>query len=1224
MRLPEIFRFEVAYQARRPRTWLFFAVLFALCLQIVMEAYVEGARDAGYAFNSPFVIASVTVLASAMGLLATAALAGDAAARDAQTRMLPLLYTTSVGKGAYLIGRFLAAFALNALVLVAVQLALLVSVVMPGVAPDVLGPFQPAAYLGAYLVYALPTAFVGTALLFSVAALSRRAITSYLAAVLLFFWSMFVWFIVAQRLQQWPLARVLDPIGLTMLSEISRASTAAEKNLLSTLLTDALFMNRAAWIGVAVGVLAFTRLRFRFEHATVGGWRSRRGAARDAQSPVREATGSAVALAGRTRIVVTPVARTFGVATHASQALAIAAQSFRQIAFSWGGLVLVGLSMVLVLLGPTALAHMGVPLIPTTQRITRFVANSGEILWTIVPLLTVFYVGELVWRERETGLSEIADATPVPEWARVVGRFSGLALVLVGYQSLLMGACMLVQAQLGYYHFEVGLYVRILLGLLLAEHLLFALLAFAVHVLVNQKYVGHMIALMAYAFTAFGPAIGVEHHLLVYGSDPGWEYSDLRGFGPSVTAWVWFKLYWAAWALLLAVAAKLFWVRGREQGLGSRLRSARQRLTRPTVGVATTAATVVVVAGGFAFYNTNVLNAYETDADRTARSAEYERRYARFDGVPQPQLTGTSLRVEIYPERREVELRGSYRLVNNGGAPIDSLHLSPKSDVETGPAELDRPATLALDDTALRHRIYVLRSPLMPGDSMQLGFTVRFRPRGFTNDAADPSVTDGATYFAGNAWIPAIGYQRGRELVGTGDRRRHGLGPRPALRSLGDVAARRDTRGGERIAFEAVLGTDPGQLAVAPGALRRTWTERGRRYFHYVTDVPIPNDFAIYSAAYAVHEATWRAPSTRAGHAPLPGSGQEVTIQIMHHPRHDANLGRMVQGVKASLDYFTTRFGPYPHRQLRFVEQPGRGNSLHSAPVNVSYDEGFAIFDPSSDARRLDFPFAVVAHEIAHEWWGHQLYPARVEGAPLLSESLAWYSAMAVVEETYGGEQLQRLLGMMREAYLAPRARAGVPLLRSSDWFLAYRKGPFAMYALHEYVGADRVNVALRRLLERHGGATPPLPTALDLYRELEAVTPDSLRYLLVDLFAENTYWALETKRVSAQPTGVGSWRVTLDLEARKEVVDTLGVPKTLPMHDLVEIGVYAEARDGEVGEPLYLRMHRLRAGAQRITVTVPRRPARAGVDPRRLLIDVDTEDNVHEVTIVESPPRPR
>ena len=105
----------------------------------------------------------------------------------------------------------------------------------------------------------------------------------------------------------------------------------------------------------------------------------------------------------------------------------------------------------------------------------------------------------------------------------------------------------------------------------------------------------------------------------------------------------------------------------------------------------------------------------------------------------------------------------------------------------------------------------------------------------------------------------------------------------------------------------------------------------------------------------------------------------------------------------------------------------------------------------------------------------------------------------------------------MREAYLTPRARANVPLLRATDWFLAYRKGPFAMYALREYVGEERVNAALRRLLEKHGSGEPPLPTSLDLYRELQAVTPDSLRYLLADLFEANTFWELAAERVTAE-----------------------------------------------------------------------------------------------------------
>jgi aminopeptidase N len=290
--------------------------------------------------------------------------------------------------------------------------------------------------------------------------------------------------------------------------------------------------------------------------------------------------------------------------------------------------------------------------------------------------------------------------------------------------------------------------------------------------------------------------------------------------------------------------------------------------------------------------------------------------------------------------------------------------------------------------------------------------------------------------------------------------------------------------------------------------------------------------------------------------------------------------------------------------------------TLHASPINISYQETFSLFNPADGPRGLDFPFAVVGHEVAHQWWGNQVTYASVEGAPVLSESLAWYSAMMVVEKSYGHEHLRRLLKLMREAYLTPHARANVPLLRATDWLQGYRKGPFAMYALREYIGEERVNVALRRLLQKHGSGEPPLPTSLDLYRELQAVTPDSFRGLLADLFEANTFWELAAERVTARQAATGSWQVTLDVQARKVVVDSVGVETEVPMNDLVEVGVFAAAEDGGLGEPLYLRVHRVRSGEQRITVTVPRKPVRAGIDPRSLLIDVEATDNLREITL--------
>ncbi len=157
MKLWEVFRFEFRYQARRVLTWLLFAGL--LLFAFLMMAGSSPA-EAGVHQNAPFGIAFFTVLGGVVWLFVAASVAGEAASRDMQTRMHPLVYTAPVGKAAYLGGRFLAAFVLNALILLAVQAGILLGVYLPGVDAALIGPFRPAAFLTAYAFIALPNACV--------------------------------------------------------------------------------------------------------------------------------------------------------------------------------------------------------------------------------------------------------------------------------------------------------------------------------------------------------------------------------------------------------------------------------------------------------------------------------------------------------------------------------------------------------------------------------------------------------------------------------------------------------------------------------------------------------------------------------------------------------------------------------------------------------------------------------------------------------------------------------------------------------------------------------------------------------------------------------------------------------------------------------------------------------------------------------------------------------
>jgi ABC-type transport system involved in multi-copper enzyme maturation permease subunit len=1210
MKLGAIFRFEFAYQARRVAPWLYCALLFFVAWSVIQGNYVDDARNGWTLLNAPLIVASTTVVACLAWLFVGASVAGDAASRDIESGLHPLSYSAPVSKFQYLAGRFLAAYAINALILLAVPAGTWFGMQWPQVEAELFGPWQPAAFVLAYAWIVLPNAFIATAVQFSFAALGRRAIVSYFGSVVLFFATMGLATFVTVALHRHDLARLLDPVGMiAVVGSLFDTWTTTEKNTRLVGLQPILVANRLLWLGVGAAVLAFTYRRFRFGHPAERGRRARRLKTRAAL----EDAFTAGAAAPQPVATAAPVfERRFGGAMQVRQLFAVAGRSLRMLAKGWtvfaplGAVAFLGCVAV-----TTRMEWIGIPLVPRTEHVLTFLtaalANPGNRVWMIIPLLVVFYAGELVWGERDARMGEISGAAPVPDWVFFVGKFLALAVVLVAWMLMLIVVGVACQALLGYHHFEPGVYAKVLLGLQLADYLLFALLALAVHVVVNQKHLGTLAAVALYAVIAFAPLLGIEHKLLVFGASPDWSYSDIRGFGASLLPWLAFKAYWVAWAILLAVVARLAWVRGRESHLRTRWALARVRMTRPTAMAAALAGLAVLGLGAGLFYNTNVLNDYRSHDAVLAGKAEYERRYARYADVPQPRVTVSKMHVELYPDARVAEFLGRYTLVNPTQDVIDTVHVATATGdgVDTQRLAFDRPAKRVLDDAALGHRIYKLATPLRPGESMQLDYAVRFAPRGFGNRGADDSIVANGSWLSSASVLPEIGYQPARELQDAGDRRVQRLPARPRVPVLEDLKARQAVPGDVGIRFEAIVGTSDDQVAIAPGVLRRSWREHGRRYFHYASDTPIRERVQFFSGRYAVRRVQCHG----------------VDVEVFHHPTHGNVVDAMARGACASLALYPALWGPFPHRTMRIVENAIRDIGAHSEPGLVDYGDGFALLDPARDPAGLDLVFAVTAHEVAHQWWGGgQFSPARVEGAGLLIESMATYSALQVVDRTLGPDQSQAYLDLMRREYQVPRSRAMPPLLRATEQFLNYRKGPLAMHALAQYIGRDRVNLALRRLLDAHPPGSVPLATTLDLYRELQAVTPAMYRPVLHDLFAANTYWELSTSQARARKTRDGRWQLTLDVRARKLLVDDAGAEIQRPLDEWVEIGVFPgparKQENGEVvlGKPMYLGKHRLTAAQQTIVVMLPRAPGHVGVDPRALLVDLRPRDNVMDV----------
>jgi ABC-2 type transport system permease protein len=1192
MKLLKIFRFELAYLVRDLSTWLYLAVL------ILFTAVIDALTTPGDGVfvNNTFHITATVIIGCFIWLIMGASIAGEAAARDVQTRIYPLSYVMPVTKLDYLAARFLAAFSMNAMLMLSLPLGILISFYLPGFDQPGFGPFTIRPYLSVYFFIALPNAFIATAIQFAFAALSRTVMTSYLATFLLAVFAQIIALAVAKFFGNWDLLILLDPVGVAgLLGNELQKWTPADKNTRLVTLEGMFLLNRILWLSVAGGSMLFTYLRFNFSNAATRRpgrfrWLRKKQPAAVIENAIE-----------RTKAISVPqVYARFSFATSCRQTGTIALTSFSNIAKNPAGLTVVAAAaLISTMFADRIMTQFGIPLHPTTQQVLLYFASPLNSIstWSVIPLLIIFFAGQLIWSERNAELTDIADATPVPEWALFAGKFLALGLMILVWMTFILIAATAMQVRLGSFNIEWGLYVIVLFGLQFTDYLLFALLALVVHALVHQKYVAHLVMLLVFLFMVFPSAFGVEHNMLVFGAGPAWAYTDMRGFGNTLAPWLWFKLYWMAWALLLAVSARLLWVRGREHDLRSRFRAVMQRFTTASVAIATSTVAALIMLASFIFYNTNVLNDYQTAAHIMQLRAEYERSYGRYANTPQPELSATKLDVQIFPDEPKVEIRGTYTLVNRDLVRMDSIHVTSISGKALDGVKLNRPATCIVNDHELGHYIYKLHEGLRPGDSLLLNFQVNHRPSGFSHNGSDQFVVENGTYFTNYDLLPSIGYQRQREIKDPVNRKKYELPARTTIPSLYDITARKKSLMTNENTFEAIVGTSNSEIAIAPGNLIRTWTKADRQYFHYKTDAPIGNEFAIASGRYAMKEGKWN----------------NVAIKIYYHARHAQNIDRMFRSVRNSLDYFTEHFGPYPYGHITIVERAGLGTGASADASFINYGEQYSLLKADTSKNGFELPYYILAHEVAHQWWGlARLTPANVEGAGVLIESLAVYSGMLVLKKNYGDNHLQRYVEYLHSSYEVPRSLASAPLLQANESFLYYRKGGLAMYALSRYIGEDNVNAALRNLLSKRASGEQPLPTTLDLYRELEAITPDTLNYLLHDLFKTNTYWRLKTKQVSATQKTDGNWQVSLKVEAQKLVVDSTGKETEVAINDWLEVGVYEN--DNKSNTPMYLKMHRMKSREQTISVTVPRKPERAGIDPNYLMITIRRDGNVKYV----------
>ena len=1198
----QFFSFEVGTALRKPLVYLLTTVIFTLFfLSAVSENLTIGMKQDGMYANGPFTIAIATTVVSLMfGLFIALAMGNGAALRDVKSNFQNILYSYPLPKFGYYWGRFMAAWLLTLIPLAGGLLGLGLGYLMPFAATPDIGPTQPMAYVQAFVLFILPNSFILVALTYSLAMRYRSATAGFVGTIL-----MLLLYVVGGNLMlqmdtgDWVI--YLDPLGFNATVHITRYWTVFERNS-QLLFTDSLMLiNRLLWLGLSLGLLLWQYRKFSF----VAGKSGKTKKATPAEAPE----------------IRLPLAKPLAIPAVAFRANARTrfAQFMSMLKMDLGGILRGTTFWILATLGllnglntlMQADGWFNNGSYPVTYIMIEALHSGFQLfLYAII----IYYAGVLIWREREDNLDGITDAMPYTNTGRISSKIVALMLVVFILQTLSIGLGILTQLSKGWSDINLAQYAIEILGIDFLGFAWLIILTTLLHSLIQHKYMGYGATLAILLLVQFGlPRMGVESLLWHFGSLPGYTYSEFNGLGPFAGGIQSFALYWSALAVALWALAARFWVRGHIQALAHRIRKAWQGHRWQAQATLLGALLVFLVSGGFLFYNTQVVNTLRTKKEQEQRQADYEKQYRHYARLPQPKVVAAEYAVDLYPHQRQLSATAQLTTVNATEQAITELHLT---DPLVITAEVTVPGTLTHHDEALGYRIYTLDQPLAPGDTLMLTVNSNYAAEGIEQSVKLTELVPNGTFLNNQDLLPTLGYVRQRELMQPADRKKYDLPERKPAPHAEDATAEDlkhnyVTQEADWIQLGVTVSTVADQVAIAPGNLVKEWTENGRRYYRYESPKPVLNFVNFVSANYEVATRTWQKP----GHAP-------VTMEVYHHPNHGYNVEHMLESIGRSLDYYTRAFGPYPHAQARIIEFPRYANFAQAFPGTMPYGEGIGFVTDITDEEEIDQVLFVVAHEMGHQWWAHQVIGADVAGSTVMSETFAQYSALLVMEEAYGRERMKQFLAFERDKYLKGRGKDNQPeaplMYNQGQSYIHYQKGGVAMYALREYLGEEKVNGALRAYLQEFGYQAQPYNTVLDVLADLREATPDSLQYLVDDLFGHITLYQNQTTEAVATANANGGYTVELHLAAQKLYADGTGMETEVPMNDWVAVGIYPkETKDEPYPAPLYLEYHQLR-GDTVLTVSVAELPHRAGIDPNHLLIDRMPDDNLLKVSVEE------
>lgn len=1184
--MKKFFLFEVKYWLKQPMTWIFLIVNALLIFGALTSDDISIGSSGGNAHkNAPLAIQQYFAFMSLLGIVAITSFFNATATRDYTYGMDQIVFASPIKKSHFFFGKFLGAFLIALIPYLGITLASIIAPYMPWVDPLRYGAFYWQAHFYGFVLFTCFNTFFGGAIIYSFAIYFRNPIIAYLSS-----FGIVILYAIASALtkdvENQNLALLADPIGLKSFSIYTKYWSPAERNTGYISFEGTFLLNRILWAGISTLVL-FMMYRL-FDFTKSKSTSAKKEKALTAPKIIYDTVPAAI-------LTKNPIS-----------------SWYKQFVFELKSITKNNSFIILTSIGLINLSaslifnsgNYGSKSLPVTYDVVDNIRGS---MYLFVVAFMVFYSGYIVFKERDVKFNEIVDATPVKNGmivtSKILAIIASLGFVLLS--SLLLG--IISQVLKGYTNFEIGVYLKSFGTDLLSFSFMIAL-SFLFQTLINNKYLAYFVIVVFNIANIFlWQALKVESNMLRFGALPSITYSDMNNFGPFIPGTIGFGIYWTTFCSLLILIAIGMHLRGKE--ISFKQRGVQLRYFLKNNAALTSGLFILfVLCSGWIYYNTKILNTYTSSKQRELDQVSYELKYKKYENLLLPFTTDLNYNIDIFPNERDMHVEIKWWIKNIHSRPISELHYNIPEKAKNSSFIIPN-GSLSAEDKELKYNIYKLSKPLLPNDSIQLYFSADFINNGIENEVSFTQLTKNGSFFHDNDIIPIIGYNSDVEISNKNDRRKYELPVKERMAKLtrnctNSCNTTYINNSATWVNLKTTISTSSNQIAIAPGTLIKEWKQGDRKFYRYQLKQASLNFFSFISAGYLVKKDKING----------------IDIEVYYDKKHPYNVDRMVEAVKKSLKYYTENFGPYKHEQCRIIEFPRYATFAQAFPGTMPYSEGIGYITDLRDPKSIDMITYVVSHEMGHQWWAHQVIGPRMQGSEMFSEGLAQYSALMVMEKTYGKALMNRFLKYELDNYLKSRAVEGDyenPLLRTeSQAYIHYNKASLVYYYLKEMIGEQQLNSALKNVVSKYAYKAAPFPTAFNVMDELKKVTPDSLQYLLTDMFENITLFNNRVDKVTITSAPGDKYNVQLNLICEKARSDSMGNEKNISINDYIDVALFDknEDDDDQLGTPMLYQRIKINKRETTLNFLVDKKPYQAGVDPYHYLIDKVISDNLKKV----------